>query len=112
MLPATAVSAVAKMMDDCCAIMLLHMAKRDLCEADPDVTAFADLMDTESLQGPHWLMSYELRVRDWVKPTSGTDHISRDSFFAFLREKGVRFYDSGAVEALTGRPDEEEEIPY
>jgi len=58
-------------------------------------------------------MSYELRARDWVKPSSGADHISSDEFFEFLREKGVRFYDSTAVEALTGRPDEEEEeIPY
>jgi hypothetical protein len=57
-------------------------------------------------------MSYELAVRDWVKPYSGADHISSDSFFAFLRENNVRFYDSTAVEALTGRPDEEEEIFY
>ena len=111
-LPENAVNAIAKMMDDCCAIMLFHMAKRNLCETEPDATPFAELMDAESLRGPHWLLSYELAVRDWVKPHSGADHISSDSFFAFLREKNVRFYDSKAVEALTGRLDEEEEIPY
>ena len=111
-LPENAANAVLKMMDDCCAIMLFHMAKRNLCETEPDATPFADLMDAESLRGPHWLISYELAVRDWVKPHSGADHISLDSFFTFLRENNVRFYDSTAVEALTGRPDEEEEIPY
>jgi hypothetical protein len=111
-LPTNAVSAVANMMDDCCIILLLHLTKRKLCETEPDVTPFADLMDIESLRGPHWLMSYELQVRDWVKPSSGADHISSDSFFEFLREKDVRFYDSTAIEALTGRLDEEEEIPY
>jgi len=111
-LPEGAVNAVAKMMDDCCAIMLFHMAKRKLCETEPDVTPFAELMDSESLRGPHWLMSYELAVRDWVKPHSGADHISSDMFFTFLREKNVRFYDSAAAEAATGRPDEQEEMPY
>jgi len=53
MLPADTVTTVANMMDDCCAIMLLHLAKRKLCETEPDVTPFADVMDTESLRGPH-----------------------------------------------------------
>jgi tetratricopeptide (TPR) repeat protein len=55
-LPENAVNAVVKMLDDCCAIMLFHMAKRNLCEAEPDATPFAELMDAESLRGPHWLM--------------------------------------------------------
>ena len=103
-----AVEAVAQMVDDCCSILLFHAAKRDLTESPPPPVPFQELFTPESLRGPHWLLSYELAVQEWV-PVPGRDHIAEDGVFSFLRRHNVRFYDADAVTRLTGRPDQEED---
>ena len=101
------VEAVARMVDDCCSILLFHAAKLDLTESPPPPKAFQELLTPESLRGPHWLLSYELAVQGWL-PVPARDHIAEDPVFSFLRSNNVRFYAEGFM-SPTGADEEEEE---
>jgi hypothetical protein len=51
------------------------------------------VMTTDELRGPHWLLSYEAGIKNWLPSLGGGDHIKAEPFFAALRIAGVQFYD-------------------
>lgn len=105
----TAVSAVNRMMDDCCCILLFHAAQRGLTASKPGQRALARRMSPEGLRERHWLLSYELAVKRWINLPK-VDHISKDPAFEFLRNAKVEFYDPTELQRTLGQEEEEEEV--
>lgn len=57
-----------------------------------DTTYWSTLMTSAELNGAHWLLAYEARVRGWLPSLDGGDHVAATPGFAFLASHGVRFY--------------------
>ena len=107
----SAVKAIGQMADDCCGILLLHAAQVGLTVTKPPQKVFARWLSSDALRGPHWLLSYELGVKGWIRLPKG-DHIADDAVFDFLRKKNVEFYDTAELQRahdLGKEPDEEED---
>ncbi len=103
-----AVRSVSRMMDDCCAVLLFHAAQRGLTSSKPGQRTLSRWMVPDALRGQHWLLSYELAVKRWIKLPK-VDHISKDSAFEFLRNASVEFYDPTELDRTLGQEEEEEE---
>jgi hypothetical protein len=101
-----AVNEVAKMADDCCTLLLLHIAERGLTTTKPRATTVTRLLYPGVLRGPHWLVVYEALLNGWVTLPTSTDYIGSDPVFEFLRQRDVHFYDTSEVEE---EEDEEED---
>lgn len=92
---------VVGMVDDLVALLTLHAAHLGLIPQPLNAHSWAQLMTVDELRGPHWLLSYEARVKGWLPSWGGGDHITQDGYFAALRTGGVEFYD---VNQLLLRP--------
>lgn len=78
-------------------LVALHAKSRRLTGASLDTSAREQHMTRDSLLGPHWLLAYEAGVRKWLPTKSRRKHhVDQDPRFKYLREKGVRFYNTRA----------------
>jgi hypothetical protein len=102
------VNAVARMLDDCCCILLFHAADLGLTQFTPSYRTVKKCLSDGALRGSHWLLAYELAKKGWLTPTK--DYIGADSAFAFLRATDVEFYDTSILELFA--IEEEEEVEY
>jgi len=103
-----AVRSVSRMMDDCCSILVFHAGQRGLTPGKPAQRSLARWMSPEALRGQHWLLSYELAVKQWIRLPK-LDHISKDPAFDFLRKANVEFYDASELDRTLGQEEEEEQ---
>jgi hypothetical protein len=86
-----ALNALAKMDDSAVALLALDLHKRGFLPG-LDLSYWSTFMTPEALYGPHWLLAYEARVRNWLGTKGGGDHVAADSAFNFLKTNRVRFY--------------------
>ncbi len=86
-----AINALGKMSDSTVALLSLDAHDRGFLPG-LDRDHWSSLMTSLELYGPHWLLSYEARVRNWLGTVGGGDHVTADPPFNFLRTQGVRFY--------------------
>jgi len=102
---AKAAAAVSKCDDSVVALLALHCEDQGLVSTPLDRTVWSSYMNQDSLYGEHWLLAYEANVKGWLPSQGGSDHVSADSNFGFLKTAGVSFYDkSKAVRASPGAP--------
>lgn len=88
---ARAINALGRMNDSTVAVLALDAHNRGFLPG-LDLHYWSALMTTSELYGPHWLLNYEARVRNWLGTLGGGDHVVADAPFNFLRNQGVRFY--------------------
>lgn len=86
-----AVSSLGKMSDSTVAVLALDAYDRGLLPG-LDLQHWASLMTPLELYGPHWLLNYEARIRNWLGTLGGGDHVAADPAFNFLQAQGVSFY--------------------
>ena len=92
-------SAVADMEDPFAALLMLHAQDSGLTRARIELQNTETALETDSLYGPLWLLSYEANVKEWL--SSAEDHVSRNNQFRILKDHGVSFYDSDTVKSYT-----------
>ncbi len=101
-----ATSAISKVDNSIVALLALDARNQNALNSSLDTSIWEAHMTADELHGPHWLLSYEGRVKSWLPSTGGGDHVGADSAFHFLRQNGVFFYDEvdpdEALEALQG----------
>jgi hypothetical protein len=103
-----ATTAISRMVDDCCYLLLFHAAERGLTAVKPSPKTLDRWFVPAALRGPHWLLAYELVVKGWVARPTSPDHISQDPVFEFLRRNGVEFYDKTELQRTKGEEGEED----
>ena len=87
-------SQVAKMEDSVVAILALDAKGRGLISNNVNLTVWASMMTKPSLFEENWLLSYEANVKGWLPSIGGSDHVTADLKFRFLKQNGVHFYDA------------------
>jgi hypothetical protein len=97
----TAAAAVGEMEDDIVALLALHANQLGLVVGGLPTAKWAQLMTSDELRGPHWLLSYEARVKNWLPSFQSADHVAPDPFFARIRAAQVSFYDLQATIPVT-----------
>jgi hypothetical protein len=85
------IQALGRMKDSAVALLALDAYDRDLLPG-LDLSHWSSLMTPNELYGPHWLLSYEARMRNWLGTLGGGDHVTADPAFNFLQQHNVRFY--------------------
>ena len=102
---AQAAAAVSECDDSVVALLALHCKEEGLVSTPLDPTLWLSYMNQGSLYEEHWLLAYEANVKGWLPSQGGSDHVSADPNFEFLKTAGVSFYDSTkAVPAAPGAP--------
>ena len=86
-------SILSRMSDSVVALLALDLdSKRPI--AGLDKTHWAQFMTRDELWREHWLLSYEANVHGWLPSLGAADHVAAEPHFAFLKQAGIRFYDS------------------
>lgn len=49
-------------------------------------------MTADALYDRYWLLAYEANVKNWLPSLDGTDYVSNDINFGFLKQNKVSFY--------------------
>jgi hypothetical protein len=101
------VKKVASMNDSIVAILMLHAKAKGLVSPSTDFSHFQSYMSTDELRGDQWLLAYEANTKGWLPSLGNHDHVNQDRCFAFLKNKGVYFYDesvSGDTEYRRPQP--------
>ena len=93
---ARAVHAIEKLKDDVVALVALDASDRGIIKR-LDTSAWVASMNRAGLESEHWLLAYEARIHGWLPSSDGSDYISADPGFSYLRTKRVKFYDGGAT---------------
>ena len=83
------------MRDSVVALLALHAQRSGLVRTGLDTSTWRAHMNTPSLYGDLWLLSYEANVKHWLRSQGPRDHVDADDNFAFLKRNGVHFYDVG-----------------
>lgn len=98
-LSASAAIAAARMQDDVCGLLLLHLESLGLAQISSTARKNLDSMAVEKeLRGEHWLFAYEAVAQGWIQPPGGNYLTNgRDDVFKFLFAEDVRFYDVNAL---------------
>jgi len=73
-------------------LLTLHADERGLTTKNLDKSKWANLMKTEELYGPNWLLVYEADIKNWIPTAGRRNHVDADPCFSFLKENGVQFY--------------------
>jgi len=104
-------SAVAKMSDDICSLLLLHLREGGLASiSSVSEKSLLRMATLDELRSEHWLLAYEALFQGWLNPGSG-DYLASDPVFSFLKTQGVSFYDRNAVtEAQQAAADEDQSL--
>lgn len=89
---------VTRIPDAVVALLFLDLRDRRLVDRQISMGLWENLMEEEELQGRHWLLAYEARVRHWLPSRDGTDYIRRHDGFRLLRRHRIRFYNRRAVD--------------
>ena len=80
--------------DPIVAVLALDARSKGLIHQGLDVTGWAFSMTGQDLWEPHWLLSYEANVKNWLPTRDLTDHVTADQYFGLMKAKRVSFYSS------------------
>jgi hypothetical protein len=76
------------------AILALDALNHGLMPTALSSASWPSHMTTMDLNGDQWLLAYEANVKGWLPSVGGSDHVSSDPNFDFLKSAGVEFYTS------------------
>lgn len=62
-----------------------------------DLANWESYMKKTELYGEHWLLAYEANVQGWLSSSSAGDHVASDECFGYLKQMGVKFYNTSPV---------------
>ena len=91
-IPKETITAVMRMEDSVCTLLLLHAQSRRLASARRASRVLEAVMNSDDLYDSRWLLSYEANVKGWVNCPNG-DHVAADPNFGKMKAAGVSFYD-------------------
>jgi len=86
-------------------ILVLDARNKSLIPEIVDVSLLQSAMVTEELYGDQWLLSYEANVKGWIR-THGTDYVSSEPCFSFLKRHDIHFYDDSLSDRIAYIPPE------
>jgi hypothetical protein len=95
-LSAATARAVGRIQDDIVALLSLHAKSLSLTPKALDVSMWEQHMVSDELLGPHWLLSYEARIKGWLPSLGVPNHLAKDKLFDAMRKANVQFYDVAA----------------
>ena len=85
---------LGQMDDPIVAVLTLDARSKGLIHQSLDVTEWASSMTGQDLWEPHWLLSYEANVKNWLPTRDSIDHVTTDQYFGLMKAKRVTFYSS------------------
>lgn len=88
-----AVGAVSHCDDPVVALLALDCERNGLLSKPIDTTLWSSHMTSDSLYDEYWLLAYEANCKGWLPNVGGTDYVSADPNFRFLKSQSVSFYD-------------------
>ena len=101
---AAAAASLSASNDAVVALLSLDAQARGLIPAGLDTSRWEALLTSADLRGSAWLLTYEAFVKGWLRPPGGSDIVSPDTYFAWLRDGGVSFYDTASRLPVTPPP--------
>ena len=88
-----AVDLVAQCDDPVVALLALDCERHGLTSKPIDKNLWSSHMTGSALYDEHWLLAYEANLKGWLPNTGGTDYVTADPNFGFLKANRVYFYD-------------------
>lgn len=85
-------SALSRSSDDFVVLLALDAENKGLIPDKLDKSSWLAYMDSNELEGNHWLVSYEANVKGWLPSSGGGDHVASHALFGRLKAEGVTFY--------------------
>ena len=92
-LSAASAEAISTLQDSVVALLALHARDSGLVPTGLNTKKWRTHMNTDSLYGEQWLLSYEANVKGWLRSQGRRDHVNADPNFSYLKRNGVHFYD-------------------
>jgi hypothetical protein len=83
--------------DSIVALLCLFANSKGLLHNSADFNKWANLMTTSELCDSQWLLAYEAKIQGWLPSLNVADHIGAHSYFSWLEQSGVSFFDINAV---------------
>jgi hypothetical protein len=93
---------VAGLEDDVVALLALHGHQIGLLPG-LDKGPWTKHMTASELRGEHWLLAYEGLMKGWLPSFDGSDYLSSDPCFGWMKDARVSFYDPNTAAQV---PDE------
>lgn len=84
---------IGTMNDSVVALLTLDAQAKGLVSNNVNFNLWGQCMISDELYGSNWLLCYQAYENGWLPSVDGSDYISRDPIFAFLRNNQVKFYD-------------------
>lgn len=78
--------------DPLSAIIALDAQSKGLLDRPLNTRNWLIHMNPDSLMEEAWLLSYEANINQWLPSQTGTDHVSADPNFGYLKSQGLKFY--------------------
>jgi len=105
-----ATKALTQVEDPIVALLTLFAKSKGLLHATASFTKWSEVMTTPGLCDSQWMLAYEAGVKGWLPSHNVADHIGEHPYFNWLRQSGVSFFDTNAVNVITppGEVDEYE----
>lgn len=94
---ASAVDILASIENSFIALLTLDAQQQGLIPNTYTFNLWQSLMTAAELKTSNWLLAYEALVKGWLPSASGTDYVSTDNGFKYLKAKDVHFYDTTAI---------------
>jgi len=79
--------------DSTIALLALHANALGLLHANAQFDKWRSYMNYAGLMSHQWLLSYEAHVKGWLPAVSGKNYVSSHTYFSWLKDGGVSFYD-------------------
>lgn len=93
-LDGAAVDAISQCDDSVVALLALDCERHGLTSKPIDKSNWNSHMTGDALYDKHWLLAYEANIKKWLPSVDGTDYVSNDVNFGFLKRNKVSFYNS------------------
>lgn len=99
------------MYDSIVVLVALDLDNEGLIHGGLNKSKWKDLMIGAQLYDRNWLLSYEADVKGWLNSKKGTDYISKEKFFSYLRVYNIQFYDTNRKSTIYDLTDDDKEEP-
>ena len=84
---------LSSMEDPVVALLTLHASQLSLLPPASDFSHWQAFLNQNELYGGQWLLAYEANVKGWLPPPPGSDYVSSDECFSYLKANKIEFYD-------------------
>jgi hypothetical protein len=98
-LQADCIAAISRVDNSVVALLALDAEQQGLAPG-LDTSLWLARMGEPDLYDEQWLLSYEANMHGWLPSLGGSDHVSADPNFGFLKAAGVHFYASSIPIAM------------